>query len=322
MTRTFLSKHEGLLASLPSQFDNAKPGRTLLIDGDGPLYAAAATVKTLPTAIRRAQTRILELMFLAQAQTAEVHLTSNTSHKAGRFYINAFQPYQGNRAGKAKPPLLEPLRDAMAMEENWLPEFTVELHHTVEADDGLIMSAYREREDGVIWSEDKDLRMTPYPYFDAESGIVLSSPGFGWTKVGQTPSGLLKPLGHGLRFFWFQMLMGDSADHIKGLNRLDGKKCGIVTADAYLRGIHEEADVANAVIAQYRKSNQNPVPEGYLLWLLRGPGDHVINYFRSVGLEPANLDFVESSFSDPSWYTTDNPPTPIASPLDHPEEYP
>ena len=40
------------ISALPDQFQSAVPGRTLIIDGDGPCYVAAATVKRLDTALR------------------------------------------------------------------------------------------------------------------------------------------------------------------------------------------------------------------------------------------------------------------------------
>lgn len=306
--------------SLPfkPQLERYKPGRTLLIDGDGPLYAVAATVKTMATAIRRAQQRILELIFLAEAEDARVHLTASISHKAGRFAVKAAKPYQGNRDGKVKPPLLEPLREAMAREENWLPEFTVVMHYVNEADDGLIMDAYRLGSLGVMWSQDKDLRMTPGPYFEIERGLVMAGAEFGRIEVGYTPGGDAKPQGQGIKFFWWQMLMGDSADNVQGLARLEGKRVGLVRAYDFLKDIHHPDDVANAVIGAYRQINQNPIPEAYLLWLLRSPHDDPVDHLRGYALSPENRDFLEDCYGR-DWYTTAHPPTSRTLAFPYPE---
>jgi len=283
------------LSTLGDQFGGYTPGRTLIIDGDGPAYAAAATVKTLSTGIKRFHTAVLTQAFLAKAEFVEVHLTANTSNKAGRFNILAAKPYQGNRTSKAKPPLLEPLRQAIAHRENWLPEYSdCTMHYVLEADDGMIQSAYRLKEHGVIWSEDKDLRMTPYPYFDRKSGQVVVPTGFGSLHMEYTEkAGTAKCLGLGRKFFWAQMLMGDTADHIQGVAKLDGKLCGPVGAFQYLDPINDESEAANAVIDAYRAIDQNPIPEAWLLWLLRWHGDTAWLYFNELQWSPANRAFLD-----------------------------
>ena len=217
-----------------------------------------------------------------------MHLTADTSSKAGRFQIKGVKPYQGNRTGKDKPPLLEPLRQAIANRDNWLEEYDVTLHRILEADDGMIHDAYRLKEHGVIWSDDKDLRMTPYPYFDKEKGIVLPSEEFGWLTPKITPSGKVKLIGQGPLFFWAQMLMGDTADNVKGILKYNGKLCaedGAYKALEKCKDIHE---AANTVLDGYRSIDQNPLPEGWMLWLLRWPGDNFWDYCMSLNLSEEN----------------------------------
>jgi 5'-3' exonuclease len=237
------------------------------------------------------QTAILTQMFLTKAENAIVHLTANTSAKAGRFNIIAAKPYQGNRKSKAKPPLLEACRQALAQRENWLPEFEVVLHHQLEADDGMMMDAYRLKEHGIIWSDDKDLRMTPYNYWCQDTQTVQTGYGFGklWTKE---LSSTTKCLGVGKKFFWAQMLMGDTADNIAGVAKVDGKLCGPVGAFNLLHGIDEESACANFVLDCYRAIDQNPLPEGWLLWLLRWDGDTFWQYLHELELTPANKKFI------------------------------
>lgn len=281
------------LSSLGSQFEGYTPGRTLIIDADGPAYAAAATVKTVPTGLRKFQQHILAQMFMAKAERAELHLTASTSAKAGRFNIIAAKPYQGNRDGKAKPPLLEPLRQAIAHESNWLQEYDATMHHILEADDGMMMSAYLLGKDGVIWSEDKDLRMTPFLYFERETGQLIEVKGFGSLYVKIAGSGTKKVLGYGRKFFWAQMLMGDTADNIQGVAKLNGKLCGPVAAYDLLNPVDDENEAANLVIDAYRAINQNPIPEGWLLWLLRRPGDTFWVYLNELQWSPANRAFLD-----------------------------
>jgi len=289
--------------SLPDQFKGCVAGRTLILDGDGPCYVASATAKRLDTAVRNFQQSILTQMFLTKAQDCRIHLTSSTSFKAGRFNVKAIKPYQGNRTGKAKPSLLEPLRQAVAQRETWLDEYAVIMHHELEADDGMIQDAYRLGENGLIWSDDKDLRMTPYPYWCKEKGMVLPSQPIGWLQPKFTPSGTMKLIGQGPLFFWAQMLMGDTADHIQGVLRLHGKKCGPDGAYKELQDVTCIHDAANRVIDAYREIDQNPIPEGYLLWLLRWPGDSVLAYLSEMRLSDMNRSFVNEC-NTRLWYAS------------------
>lgn len=281
------------LADLPDQFDNAVQGRTLIIDGDGPCYVASATAKRIDTALRKFQNEMLKRMFLTKAGDIRVHLTSAKSDKYGRFRVKATKPYQGQRSGKAKPALLEPLREMVADNSTWLEEYSVILHRELEADDGMMQDAYRLGENGVISSEDKDLRMTPYPYYEASRGSVMPSQPHGWVSIKHTEAGNAKLVGQGPMFFWAQMLAGDNADNIAGILKLNGQKCGTMGAFNALQDIANVDDAANLVLDGYREINQNAVAEGWLLWLTRWHKDNVIEYMRSLALTPANLDFVE-----------------------------
>lgn len=280
------------VAALPSQFDGYVQGRTLILDGDGPAYVVSSTVKRLDTAIRRFQQAVLTEMFMTKAQLCRVHFTASGSHKAGRFSIKAVKPYQGNRKGKAKPALLEPLRQAMSNPENWLEEFDVILHHVLEADDGMMQDAYRLKGDGIIWSDDKDLRMTPYPYYDKASGVVRPGEPFGHLEMKYTGAGTAKCVGQGPLFFWAQMLMGDTADNIQGVLRLDGKQCGPAGAYAALAKAKDINDAANTVLDAYRAIDQNPLPEGWLLWLLRYEGDTFWKYLGELELSESNRNYI------------------------------
>ena len=280
-------------SALADQFQSAVPGRTLIIDGDGPCYVAAATAKRLDTALRNFQQKILTRMFLTGASDCRIHLTARDSDKHGRFRVKAGKPYQGNRKSKAKPPLLEPLRELVADNSTWLDDYSVLLHRELEADDGMIQDAYRLGENGVICSEDKDLRMTPYPYYEIDLGQVQPSQPVGWVSIKHTPSGTPKLTGQGPLFFWAQMLMGDTADNVQGVARYNGKLCGAVGAFDVLKDVTCINDAANTVLDAYREINKNAIAEGWLLWLTRWHKDNVIQYMRELNLTGANRDFIE-----------------------------
>lgn len=289
--------------SLPDQFEGCVAGRTLVLDGDGPCYVAAATVKRLDTGIRRFQQDVMKRMFLVGAEHCRVHLTARNSDKHGRFRVKAAKPYQGQRDSSAKPALLEPLREAMSNRENWLENFTVSMHRELEADDGMMQDAYSLKEDGVISSEDKDLRMTPYPYFDLGTGQVRASQPVGYVEKAFTGSGTVKMAGQGPMFFWGQMLCGDTADNVRGIEKYEGKLCGPALACEILQGVRTIEDAANLVIEGYYKINQNVLAEGWLLWLTRWHKDNVVQYIREISLMPKLVDFVEDCLRR-DWVTT------------------
>ncbi len=292
------------LDDMPEQFAKALPGRILILDGDGPAYVAAATVKTVPTAVRRFQKAVLERMFVAQAESALVHLTDENSLKSGRFKIKGVKPYQGQRSSGSKPPLLTAVREAATLPVNWLKEYDVTMHYKLEADDGMMYDAYRLKEHGIISSEDKDLRMTPYWYYDHTTGITYPPDPIGQIWLAYTPSGSAKLLGHSLKFFWAQMMMGDSADNVKGLIKYDGRDCGLTGAFNALNGLHTIDDCANLVLDAYRAINQNPLPEGWFLWMLRWPGDSFWNYLNELAISPTNRDFLNECVKR-DWFTKD-----------------
>lgn len=294
------------LSKLGDQFGGCVAGRTLIVDADGPAYVAAATVKTVATALRRFQQNILTQMFLTKSDSALLHLTSERSTKNNRFDVIAAKPYQGNRTGKAKPALLEALRQEVAQPHNWLPEYNVTLHHDLEADDGMMQDAYRLGPNGIVWSDDKDLRMTPHAYWEKDKASIVIPQGFGSLFLKFTNAGQKKCLGYGRKFFWAQMLMGDTADNIRGLEKLDGRLCGPDGAFQFLDPINDENEAANAVIGAYRAIDQNPIAEGWLLWLLRWKGDNVWAYFNELQWEPKNRAFLDDCVQR-KWF---NPPTP------------
>lgn len=293
---------------LGDEFGGMTPGKVLILDGDGPAYQVAATVKTVPTAIRHYHQKVLQAMFLADAETAKVHLTHEESLKAGRFCVNGAKPYQGQRASGAKPPLLHSVRRAVTDPQNFIADYTAELHYELEADDAMMMDSYALKEFGVIRSEDKDLRMTPWAYYDIKSGRTFAPDPFGHLYLEFTESGTKKCLGHSLKFFWAQMMMGDNADNIAGLLRYKSAKCGPVAAFEALDPLKDIHEVANTVITGYRYIDQNPIPEGWLLWMLRFPGDSFWRYCQEIDWTAHNKEFLRSCMAR-SWYRKSDEPT-------------
>lgn len=289
------------LADTEDSFNLPSNGRILLIDGDGPAYQAAATVKTVATGLRRWQSLILEQIFLAECEQGEVFLTHESSTKAGRKTVKGVQPYQGHRSKGSKPPLLSQVREA-AEQDGAMDEFTVTMERVIEADDGMMIRSYALGEQGVIRSDDKDLRMTPWRYYNIKTGTIMPPDPFGDLWIEESDGGTKKLVGRSLKFFWAQMVMGDTADHIKGLLKLNGRDVGYSGAYALLGPLTNIGDVCNEVIDQYRKIDQNPLPEAWMLWMLRTPTDNVWRYFSELPFTQENRSYLDECVTR-DWFT-------------------
>lgn len=272
------------LDSLPSMFERSVQGRTLILDSDFPAYQAAATVKRLTTALTRFQTLVETERFVTGAEFVEVHLTPRGCTKCRRFDYPTVKPYQGQRTGP-KPVLLQPLRDAVETYD-WPDNWSVYGWRDREADDGMIMHAVLHGDNGIILSGDKDLRLTPGPYWEIEEGRLDIIDGrYGWIRTKEMTSST-KVIGHGTKFFWAQMLMGDSADNVKGIIRYNRALCGPVAAYNILKNVHDESEAANLVLRAYSKIPQDPLAEAQCLWLRRSDDDCAYKYLCELNLDP------------------------------------
>lgn len=203
------------------------PGRTVHIDADFLAYMMSAEradgtdVKTFDDMKHNAEVKVKEIMLLAGATRLHMHLTPFTSDKGGRYDIAMLKEYQGNRVDKAKPQYLHIMRDWMA--KRW----PATLHQHCEADDGMSSEQYKAIAEGntllsVIASKDKDLHMVPGLHLDWDTGDIYNSDTFGDVWLRERGSGSKVLDGYGQKFFWAQMLTGDSADNISGLPKLVG----------------------------------------------------------------------------------------------------
>ena len=274
-----------MLAGLPDQFDRTVQGRTLILDSDFPAYQASATVKKLQTALTRFQTLVETEVFVTGAEMVRVHLTPRGCKKCRRHDYPTVKPYQGQRTGP-KPVLLEPLRQAIAT-HSWPEHWSVFSWMDREADDGMMMDSFTYGPNGIVSSGDKDLSITPHPYWIIDEGrLDIIENRFGWIKPSETPSGTKKVLGHGTKFFWAQMLMGDSADNVKGILRYRGALCGPAAAWEALRNVQTEDEAANLVLRAYADIGQDFLAEAQCLWLRRSLDDCAFKYLSELDLHP------------------------------------
>lgn len=297
-----------------NQYKSAVKGQLLLLDGDGDCYNAASQAAREPTALKRFKEAIYTQMFLANCDQAFVHLTPKGCLKNNRGLLNTVKPYQENRVGiKGKPKHLDYLRSQGVADiiNEECHDITVMLHFDIEADDALMIDHYRH-ENSILISPDKDLLISPYAQYIMDEGKVITLPEgdrYGWidrkqwiTEGGNPAS---KVIGKGTRFFLTQMLMGDTADNVKGIIKLNGKPCGEAAAYVALKDMPDEHEAVNFVLDGYREIKQNPIPEAEALWLLRKRGDSGLQYLREHELTLLNKEFLDECAELPLYKTVE-----------------
>ena len=284
--------------------------RVLLYDGDGACYQHSAGVARLPTAQSRLEKDILTMMFLAKCSTARVHLTPKGCLKNNRHLLLGVNGYQQNRTNSKKPALLEMLRDSAEHYFQDHPTIKVFSQYKLEADDSLMIDVYN-MDNGVLVSPDKDLLISPKEQYMMDTGRFIKLPDgerYGWIEKKEwcTPSGKVnsKVVGKGTKFYLAQMLMGDTADGVKGILKLNGKLCGAAGALAALEHIQCEHDAINTVLDGYRVIDQNPLPEAYAMWLLRYDDDNAYKYFLENELTSENRAFLDDCYFNRKWALT------------------
>lgn len=292
---------------LPDQFEWCVAGRILLLDGDAAIYKVAATTSNMETAKARFLTYVMTQKFLANAQHVRIYLTPRGCKKAKRGQLLGLKPYQGNRKDKKKPPLVEPLRQAIGRGMFVMPtgeDWYLCLDYEFEADDKIIMDAHYIGENAVVHSEDKDLRCWHGHFLDAHTNTVAPPvEGVGKLWWHTTPGGDHTLLGAGPIFFWAQMLMGDSADNVAGLKGC-GKQAAMDLLSPFI-GTTDESKLAEFVLNMYRQKNQNPWPEAYALWLYRseeyGFAQHLNALRARHGFNPELWQWLREKFQE-RWY--------------------
>jgi len=246
----------------PGTLPAAIPGRVVHIDGDYLAYYASGNDRCEPGRARRnTMERIETIRSMSGAESVVLHLSAAACTKANRYLIATVKPYQGQRTGR-KPKNWAYLRDVMEHYEG--PLFRPKVWVTREADDGMAYCAATA--DVAICTRDKDMRMLPGVHVDWLNYCLVHVPRGAYDVVG--PDGLQ----FGLKWFYLQLLQGDSADNIPGLPQLFGKDCGPKTAEKYLADTATAEDAYDRVQTAYADHYGEAwadalVEQAGLLWL-------------------------------------------------------
>lgn len=251
----------------------------LLLDGDFFVYKAATTVKQLKTAITRFYTEVLTQMFCVGTKQAIVYITPDNCAKCFRYFYPTIKQYQANRPTRIMP-LKSALKEHLINNPLQYEDrgITIEFSEWFEADDLIITDAYRFKENGIVSSGDKDMYLTPYPYFNNSLGRIetIDDP-YGYIELDRTKC--MPCVGRGWAFFFAQLLMGDTADNVKGITKINGKDVGAVGAYNILKDARSVTDALDIVLPLYAAINQNILAEAEMLWLRRHPTDSAYKFF-------------------------------------------
>jgi 5'-3' exonuclease len=181
--------------------------RTALIDADSIIYKIAWVHRestNLAKVLEAVDDFILEILVETGATK---YLGFLGEGKCFRYDAAISQPYKGNRAPDAEwvTKYKEPIKKHMV--DKW--KFI--LLDIIEADDAVSI-CQRNMEDTIICGQDKDLLQVPghhYNYSTKEFLLV--------DTLGTVAKKGSKLTGYGEKFFWGQMITGDSTDGILGL---------------------------------------------------------------------------------------------------------
>ena len=209
-------------------------GRTLHIDGDFISYHS-----TLPNRDgvyseidEQAEQFLIQcdtMRELAGCSRMKIHLTHPESTKGGRYTCAIQQPYQENRKEPSEEQaehkvMVHAIRFAIAdLYSEWTSYHDVEVKACMSADfeaDDTLSWALNKNPNDVLWSGDKDLTMVSGWHLVDKEWTLKRVEGFGNVRL-DTSTSTTKVKGYGTCFFWHQMLMGDTADNIKGLLQIE-----------------------------------------------------------------------------------------------------
>lgn len=189
-------------------------GRVVLIDADVVSYFASYPFDGLPlkAATRRADQRMEQIISECQAESYKGFLTGKNNF---RDYVATLQRYKGNRYDKDGKRITKQPMWLQEVRQYLIDEWECLLIEGQEADDALGIAQMTSDTETIISSIDKDLWIIPGLHHDMNSGEIIDVDEFGFINLHK---GKLK--GVGLKFFYAQMLMGDTTDWIKGLPKI------------------------------------------------------------------------------------------------------
>tara|TARA_R110000824_G_scaffold6969_1_gene31972 strand:- start:2306 stop:3025 length:720 start_codon:yes stop_codon:yes gene_type:complete len=217
----------------------------VLIDGDIIAYRAAFSTEQMGSSdTRRKVDDLIQFILDSTVLFPEIgldYVVYLTGKGNFRDNIAKSHPYKGNRKSVQKPRHLQTARDHMES------EYQAIISKGEEADDLIAKEAARLDYHACVASIDKDMLQIPCWHFNIVRGDYLK----------------VEPYG-GIKFFYTQILTGDTADNIVGL-----WKVGPVKAKKILEDAETEEELWDLVVKAYDGNEERVIENARLLWLRR-----------------------------------------------------
>jgi 5'-3' exonuclease len=217
---------------------------SILVDGDIIAYRAAYSTEGEEPSV--AKEKVDELMddiafnTTTRDEDLEVFLTGK-----GNFRYTLSPTYKANRKDTPRPEHLGLVRDYLV--DAW----DAVVSSGQEADDLIAIRATELNYKCVIVSTDKDFKQVPCRHYNPNKGLWLTVSEFEGTK-----------------FFYSQILTGDTADNIAGIRGV-----GPVKASRILSGCTTEQELYDKVLEAYDNDEVLVLTNARLLWLRRKEED-------------------------------------------------
>lgn len=222
-----------------------------LLDGDILVFRIGFTTEDVDEGLMKARMResVNKILEAVQATEFKIYLTTDGDPTAFRKQI--YPEYKANRV-QPRPKLYTEIR------EHLQAHYDAEVCVGIEADDalGIHQSQYLGQNKTIICSIDKDLKQIPGAHYNFVKDI----------------EDFVEPF-DGLKYFYTQLLTGDSSDNIKGV-----WKCGPVKAAKILEGAEAEIDLFNRVRDTYQ-NDEEMLMNGRVLWIWKQPNDDWRNHW-------------------------------------------
>ena len=208
-----------------------------LIDGDILVYRIGYTTQNedWPIAKWRLNELLDRIINTTQATSFDIYLSDSTQNN---FRYNIYKAYKANRT-QPKPKHYHELKEYLVVDLN--SKITAEQ----EADDAMGIEQSSYPEDSVICTIDKDLDQISGNHYNFVKDVIY--------QVDKQKA---------LKFFYKQLLQGDSIDNIPGIPRVGPK-----TAEKLLKEVSEENDMFSVCLKEYEKHSMS-VLDMYLTGLL------------------------------------------------------
>lgn len=214
-------------------------------------------------AFQRVRMLVDSILAKTNTDSYKMYLTSNDKSNF-RYKIATLKEYKGNRKNMKRPAHYEAIREYLQ------DYYDAQMIYGSEADDAMGIAQMKALDRSIICSIDKDLDMIPgYHYnIDTQELYTATDPGIIFLDDNRR-----KVHGRGLKWFYAQMLLGDSADNIPG-----AAGYGPVNVMLALENENTEASMQEITKDIYAKQYGADYMKAYkevmdLLWIRRFPDE-------------------------------------------------